>query len=286
MTFEALNGQPLALDKRLLRARGFKGAIDCAENLRKMIAGSKMLSGVLGKKKVQDAYSLRSTPQVIGAAKDALKWVRGQFAIELNGVGDNPLFFADKGDFVTGGNFQGTPLAIPLETLGVSLTTVAVLSERRLNRLVNPNLSNGLPAFLIVGGGLMSGLMIAQYTADALITDCRVNCNPAATLSIPAAADQEDFVSMGMTTAIKTRHILGQAFRVIGIELLAAAQALDFRKPHKPGKGTQAAYRAIRKEIAFINEDRPVYIEIEKATELIKSGAVLDAVEKEIGKLK
>lgn len=286
MTLEVVNAQMLAFDERLHQKRGYPGAVECASNIRRITEGSEMLySDVLGKKKVQDAYSLRSTPQVVGAAKDALKWAREQFLIELNGVGDNPLFFPDAGDVVTGANFQGTPLAFPLELMGTASTTVAVLSERRTNRLMNAHLSNGLPPFLTKGAGMMSGLMLTQYTAGMLIAECRVLSAPAATLSIPAAADQEDFVSMGMTTAIKTRKIIDHCSAVVGIELMAAAQAIDHRKPHKPGKGTQAAYDLIRQNVAFVDEDRPTADDLNTMAELVRSGEILDAVESVIGVL-
>lgn len=287
MTLEALNAQMKAYDERLHKARGYPGAVECAENIRRITEGSQMLyEGVLGKKHVQDAYSLRSTPQVIGAAKDALKWAKEQFITELNGVGDNPLFFPDEREVVTGANFQGTPLAFPLELVGTATTTIAVLSERRTNRLMNANLSCGLPPFLINGAGMMSGLMLTQYTAGMLIAECRVLSHPAATLSIPAAADQEDFVSMGMTTAIKTKKIIDYVRAVIGIELMAAAQAIDHRKPYKPGRGTQAAYETIRQKVKFMVEDRPTYDDINTMAALVKSNEILNAVEETVGKLK
>ena len=163
------------------------------------------------------------------------------FEIELNGAADNPIFFPDEDLVLTGANFQGTPMALALELLGTAVTTVAVLSERRLNRLMNPHLSVGLPAFLTKGAGMFSGLMLTQYTAGALVCENRVLCQPAATGSIPAAADQEDFVSMGMTTALKTRQIIDNAWAVLAIEFMAGAQAVDFRSPTKPGPGVRAA---------------------------------------------
>ncbi len=286
MTLEVLNAQMKAYDERLHKERGFPGAVECAANIRRIVEGSELLyGGVLGKKRVQDAYSLRSTPQVVGAARDALKWAKEQFLIELNGVGDNPLFFPDEKEVLTGANFQGTPLAFPLELVGIAVTTIGVLSERRTNRLMNPHLSCGLPPFLTKGAGMMSGLMLTQYTAGMLVAECRVLSHPAATLSVPAAADQEDFVSMGMTTAIKTKKIIEHTAAVIGIEMLAAAQALDFRKPHKPGKGTQAAYEVIRQHVPFLEEDRPTYKYINKMAELVRSGEILAAVEDAVGKL-
>jgi histidine ammonia-lyase len=205
--------------------------------------------------------------------------------IEINGAADNPVFFPDEKLVLTGANFQGVPMAFALELLGTAVTTIAVLSERRHNRLMNPHLNAGLPAFLTKGAGMFSGLMLSQYTAGALICENRVLCHPAATGSIPAAADQEDFVSMGMTTALKTRQILDNAQAVLGIELMAGAQAIDFRKPLKPGRGTQAAYDVIRKYVAPLEADRPLYDDINKLKEVVASGEILAAVEAAVGPL-
>jgi histidine ammonia-lyase len=285
MTLEVLNANMIAYDSRIHKARGYPGAIDAAANIRALTKGSDLLKQK--GKKVQDAYSLRSTPQVVGAAKDAFKFAREMFLIELNGVGDNPLFFEDEGGVcLTGANFQGTPLAFGLELLGTAVTTVCVLSERRLNRLMNPHLSMGLPAFLTKGAGMFSGLMLSQYTSGSLCCENRILSHPAATGSIPAAADQEDFVSMGMTTAIKTRQILENAHAVIAIELMAGAQAVDFRKPIKPGKATQLTYGIVRKYVKKLEEDRPLFDDINKLAEVVKSGEILDEVEKAVGPLK
>ena len=216
-----------------------------------------------------------------------MKFARTMFETEINGVGDNPLFFPDEGGIcLTGANFQGTPLAFGLEFLGIGLTTVGALSERRMNRLVNPNLNMGLPAFLTKGAGMFSGMMLSQYTAASLVCENRVLATPAATGSIPTAADQEDFVSMATTTAIKTKQIVKNTSAIIAIELMAAAQALDFRRPLKPGKGTQAAHQGIRKHVSHLEEDRPLYSDIMKLSEVVMSGEILAAVEKSIGNLK
>jgi histidine ammonia-lyase len=283
MSMEALNVNMLCCDERLHKARGYPGAVACASNLRRLTEGSGMLDRP--GKRVQDAYSLRSTPQVIGSALDALKWTRSMFEIELNGVGDNPLFFPDEDECVTGANFQGTPLAFGLELLGTGVTTIGVLSERRMNRLVNPALSAGLPAFLSKGAGMMSGLMLTQYTAGALLCENRILSHPAATGSIPAAADQEDFVSMSMTTACKTRQILDNSYPVLAIEFMAAAQAFDFRKPLKPGKASQAAYDVIRSHVAFLDDDRPLFDDINHLSEAVRSQEILHAVEEAVGSL-
>jgi histidine ammonia-lyase len=284
MTLEALNANMKAYDERLHKVRGFPGAVDCAENIRRISEDSQLLAQK--GKKVQDAYSLRSTPQVVGGARDAFKWARYMIETELNSAADNPTFFPKENVVLTGANFQGTPMAFALELVGIGVTTVAALSERRLNRLMNPHLSMGLPAFLTKGAGMFSGLMLSQYTAGSLVCENRVLSHPAATGSIPAAADQEDFVSMGMTTAIKTRQIIDNAQAVVAIELMAGAQALDFRAPIKPGKGVQAAYDVVRKHVQRLEEDRPLFNDINNLAAVVKSGEVLDEVEKAVGKLK
>jgi histidine ammonia-lyase len=233
---------------------------------------------------VQDAYSMRSTPQVIGAAHDALVYAKSQVEIELNGVGDNPIFFPDEDLQLSGANFQGTPVSLPMDMCSAAITMVSVMSERRMNRLNNPALSVGLPAFLTKGAGMFSGLMLSQYTADTLIVEQRILCTPASIQSIPAAADQEDFVSMGMNTAIKNFQILENANGILGIEFMAAAQALDFRE-YKFGRGVSKAKEIIRKYVDFLDIDRPLYPDHTKMQELVKSCEILIEVEKEIGSL-
>ncbi len=284
MTLEVLNANMQAYDERIHKVRGYPGAMECSENIRNITNGSELLAQK--GKKVQDSYSLRSTPQVVGAARDALKWARYMMETELNSAADNPTFFPDEELVLTGANFQGTPMAFALELLGMAITTVCVLSERRTNRLMNPHLSMGLPAFLTKGAGMFSGLMLSQYTAGALICENRVLSHPAATGSIPAAADQEDFVSMGWTTALKTQQIIDNAQAVLGIELMAGAQAVDFRQPLKPSKGTQAAYDVIRKHVEHLEEDRPLFDDINKLKEVVESGEILKAVEEVAGPLK
>lgn len=281
MTLEALNANMKAYDHRIHVARGYPGAQECAANIRRLTENSALLQRP--GKKVQDAYSLRSSPQVIGAARDAFKWVRYMLEIELNHAADNPTFFPEEELVLTGANFQGTPMAFALELLGMSVTTVAALSERRVNRLMNPHLSVGLPAFLTKGAGMFSGLMLSQYTAGALVCENRVLSHPAATGSIPAAADQEDFVSMGMTTAIKTRQIIENSWYVVAIELMAAAQAFDFRAPTKPSPATQAAYEVVRRHVKKLEEDRPLFEDINALTRVAREGGILEAVEQAAG---
>ncbi len=284
MTLEALMANLKPYDHRLHSLRGFTGAIRSANTIRKCIEGSDLQTGKI-KVRVQDAYSMRSTPQVIGAAHDALAYARSQVEIELNGVGDNPIFIPEDQVTLTGANFQGTPVSLPMDMAGAALTMVCVLSERRLNRLTNPALSQGLPAFLTKGAGMFSGMMLSQYTADMLIVEQRILSMPASIQSIPAAADQEDFVSMGMNTALKNDKIIDNAYGILGIEFMAAAQALDFRE-FENGAGVRAAHQVIRKSIEHLDEDRPLFPDHNSMKALVKSGEILKAVEKSVGKLK
>jgi histidine ammonia-lyase len=270
-------------DERLHRLRGFAGAITSAQNIRRIVEGSDLLTGRT-KVKVQDAYSMRSTPQVIGAARDQLRWTREQIEIEVNGIGDNPIFLPQDKVVLTGANFQGTPVSLPIDVLGAAVCMVSVLSERRMNRLNNPALSEGLPPFLTKHPGMMSGLMLSQYTADMQIVEQRILSAPAFTMSIPAAADQEDFVSMGMNSALKTRQILDLGCGVLGIEFFAAAQALDLRE-FTPGKGTLAAKAAIREEVPFLEVDRPLFDDHNAMKRLVVERRILDAVEAAVGPL-
>lgn len=283
MTLEALNANMQAYDARIHRVRGYPGAQKCAENIRRLTHGSELLR--LPGKKVQDAYSLRSSAQVIGGAREAFQWAHYILKIELNHAADNPTFFPEEELAITGANFQGTPMALALELVGMSVTTLTALSERRLNRLMNPHLSMGLPPFLTKGAGMFSGLMLSQYTAGALVCENRVLSHPAATGSIPAAADQEDFVSMGMTTAIKTREIIENAWYITAIELMAAAQAFDLRYPVRPSAASQAAYDVIRTYVKKLDEDRPLHQDINTLAKVAKEGTILRAAEQVVGDL-
>lgn len=283
MSLEALKANMKPYDRKIHEVRGFKGAVRSAMAINKMIKGGDLAEGHV-KSKVQDAYSMRSTPQVIGAAHDALAWARSQVEIELNGVGDNPIFFPDENLQLSGANFQGTPVALPMDMAGAAITMVCVLSERRLNRLNNPALSVGLPAFLTKGAGMFSGLMLSQYTADMQIVEQRILSAPASIQSIPAAADQEDFVSMGMNTALKNNQILDNAYGILGIELMAAAQALDFRDYHF-GEGTTKAHEVIRRHVDFLEIDRPLYADHNTMKALVKSCELLEEIEKVTGSL-
>ena len=281
MSLEGLLANLKPYDARLHQARGFSGAVRSANAIASYIKGSDLQTGKM-KVKVQDAYSMRSTPQVIGAAHDAVAYAKSQVEIELNGVGDNPIFFPAEDLTLTGANFQGTPVAVPMEMAGATITMVSVLSERRLNRMLNPALSVGLPAFLTKGAGMFSGMMLSQYTADSLIVEQRILSAPASIQSIPAAADQEDFVSMGMNTAIKNAQILENANGVLGIEFMAAAQALDFRD-FQNGIGVQKAREVIRRHVDHLDIDRPLYSDHTTMRDLVRGCEILEEVMVAIG---
>lgn len=283
MSLESLKANMRSYLPRLHEVRGFVGAIRSARAIRAMVEGGDLAEHRI-ECKVQDAYSMRSTPQVIGAAHDALAYARSQVEIELNGVGDNPVFFPDEDTQISGANFQGTPVSLPMDMVSAAMTMVCLISERRLNRLNNPALSVGLPPFLTKGAGMFSGLMLSQYTADSLLVEQRILSAPASIQSIPAAADQEDFVSMGMNTAIKNFQILDNGYGVIGIELMAAAQALDLRD-YNFGRGVKRAREVIRRHVEFLDIDRPLYPDHTRMQELVRSKEILNEVEKEIGSL-
>ena len=283
MSLEALKANMKPYTLLLHEARGFPGAVQCASAINALIAEGDLKEGRV-ECKVQDAYSMRSSPQVIGAAMDALAWARSQVEIELNGVGDNPVFFPDRNLQISGANFQGTPISLPLDMAGTAITMISVMSERRMNRLNNPALSVGLPPFLTKGAGMFSGLMLSQYTAAALIVEQRILSAPASIQSIPAAADQEDFVSMGMNTAIKNFQILDNGCGVLGIEIIAAAQALDFRD-YKLGRGVAKAREVVRRHVEFLDLDRPLHPDHTTMQQVVKSGEILEEVENEVGSL-
>lgn len=283
MSLEALKANMKPYSAKLHQARGFSGAVRSAEAIRKIVAGGDLAEQRIPCK-VQDAYSMRSTPQVIGAAHDALIYCQAQVEIELNGVGDNPIFFPEEELQISGANFQGTPVSLPMDMAGTAITMISIISERRMNRLNNPALSVGLPPFLTKGAGMFSGLMLSQYTADSLIAEQRILSAPASIQSIPAAADQEDFVSMGMNTAIKNFQILENAYGVLGIEIMAAAQALDFRD-YKFGLGTTKAHEVVRRHVEYLDIDRPLYKDNTNMMELVRTCEILHEVEQVVGSL-
>lgn len=280
MSIDALRSVESAFDHRLHEARPFRGQNIVASNLRNLFRDSSIMADKSGK--VQDGYSLRCTPQVLGPSLDALQYVRGQIEIEMNSSADNPLFFPDDRTYLAGGNFHGQPIGMAMDFLGIALAEVADLSERHTNRLLNPVLS-GLPDFLVQGRGVNSGLMVAQYTAAALVSENKVLAHPGVVDSISVSADQEDHVPMAPVSVRKCREILKNGQDVIAIEMYAAAQAMDFRKPLKPGKGTSVAYDVIRENVTFLERDRPLYPDIHKISGLVRNCEVLHRVESEIG---
>ena len=285
LSFEALNGVVAALDHRVHQLRPHPGQVVAAANLRRLLEDSRMTS-VPGQLRVQDAYALRCAPQVHGASRDALSYAASVIEREINSVTDNPLLFPEEGEVISGGNFHGQPVALALDFLGIAVSEWANISERRVERLVNPQLS-GLPGFLTAHGGLNSGFMIAQYTAASLVSENKVLAHPASVDSIPSSANQEDHVSMGMTAARKLMQIVDNAYWVLAIELLAACQAIDLRLvqaalEHAPdealGKGTAPAYEVLRRAVAPLAEDREMHLDIEKARGLLISGELVRAV--------
>jgi histidine ammonia-lyase len=284
MSFEALVGNPDAFDALLQAARPHPGQRVSADNLRRVIHGSEILARPSERRKLQDAYALRCIPQVHGAARDALAYVAGVLEIEINSATDNPLVFPDHDRMISGGNFHGQPVALALDVLAIALSELAGIAERRVERLVNPHLS-GLPPFLTKRHGLHSGLMLAQYTAAALVSENKVLAHPASVDSIPTSANQEDHVSMGTIAARKAAQVLEHAQQVTGIELICAAQALDFHAPLRPGLGTRAAAAAVRTVIPPLDEDRVLAGDFAAALGLVRSGAVLGAAAAVVGGL-
>ena len=283
LTIEALNGITDAFDPKLHAVRPHGGQINTAGNLRRLLDSSK-LTTKQGELRVQDAYSLRCIPQIHGATKDTLRYVLEKVEIEMNSVTDNPVIFTEEDHVISGGNFHGQPMALTFDYLGIAMAEVANASERRIERLVNPQLS-GLPAFLTEKGGLHSGFMIAQYSAAALVSENKVLAHPASVDSIPSSANQEDHVSMGTIAARKARDIVFNSSRVLGIELMAAAQALEFHENKELGVGTKPAYDTLREVLSPLKEDRILYKDINTSSELIDNEKILKAVEKSIGDL-
>lgn len=280
LSHEALRGTDKAYDKRIHMLRPFEGQTATAKNMLKLITGSEIrTSHIENDNRVQDSYSIRCIPQIHGASKDAVNYVCSRVAIELNSVNDNPLIFPDDGDHLEGGNFHGQPMALAMDFMSIALSELANVAERRVERLTNGSLSD-LPRFLTKEGGLNSGFMIAQYTAASLVSENKVLSHPASVDSIPTSANQEDHNSMGSISARKCFQILKNVQKVISIELLTAAQGIEFLKPLKCGKGTNAAFREIRKHVPPLGKDRIMYIDIDKISELVETGSLLKKVEK------
>jgi len=276
LTVQALHGIPDAYDESIMRARPHPGAIRSAQNLRAWLAGSKLTTSP-GQLRMQDPYSLRCVPQAHGASRQAFAHVRSVLEIEVNSATDNPLVFPDEQQVRSGGNFHGEPLAVALDYLSIAVAELASISERRTERMVNPHLS-GLPAFLSDHGGISSGLMIAQYTSAALVSHNKVLCHPASVDSIPTSGNQEDFVSMGSVGALKLREVLRQSWQVLGIELVAACQALDLAGPGDLSPAGRRAYDLVRSRIAYY-DDTVLSLDLEAGAELCRSGALLAAAQ-------
>jgi len=300
LTLDALRGTDVAFDQRIHQARPHRGQLTTAANLRKMLEGSQIRESHRHCDRVQDAYSLRCMPQVHGAVRDTLAHCREVMETEINSAVDNPLVFVKnttnrvgtgvspvqaegtfaegEGDVISGGNFHGEPVAFALDFLGIALSALAGISERRLERLVNPSLSEGLPPFLAAEAGLNSGFMMPQVTAAALASENKVLAHPASVDSITTSGNKEDFVSMGMTAAMKLKRIVANTRNVLAIEAMAAAQALDFLAPLKPGKRGQAAHGAIRSVCPTMDKDRVMYQDFARLAQLIASGKVVEAL--------
>jgi len=288
LSLEALSGISDAFDERIHQARPHPGQITSAQNIKSLISGSKIIKSseeVINTNEArppQDPYSLRCAPQVLGAARDALSHVRKIIETEVNSATDNPLVFVEDRACLSGGNFHGQPISVAMDLLGIALTIIGNMSERRIARLIDESLSQGLPAFLIpkeVMKGIHSGFMTAQYTAAALTSENKTLAHPASVDSIPTSANFEDFVSMGSIAARKAMEILRNAEHIVAIELLCAVQGIDFRGPDKLGKGTKAAYALIRKKVPMLKEDRVLTKDIENVVGLIRSGELCQFLE-------
>ncbi len=283
LSLEALHGVPYAFDQRTHELRPYLGQRRVASNIRKLIVNSEIIEQ-FKHQRVQDAYSLRCIPQVHGASRDALDYVKGKLQIEINSVTDNPLIFPSDMEAISGGNFHGQPIAINMDFMGIALAELANISERRVARLVDGKLS-GLPPFLVKNSGLNSGFMIPQYTAAALVSENKVLAHPSSVDSIPTSANQEDHVSMGAFSSRKASLILNNVRKVIAIELFTSSQALEFSKPLRAGDGTEAAYRKIRESIPFLEKDEYLHPFIQSAIRLLENTQIISSVEDVVGNL-
>jgi histidine ammonia-lyase len=285
LSLEALQGSRTSFLPQIHALRPLRGQAASAANVLRLIEGSAINEAHKWCDKVQDAYSLRCAPQVHGAARDLLDYVEGTVAVELNAATDNPLVLVDDELLVSNGNFHGQPVAFALDALAMASSELANISERRVERLVNPNLSDGLPAFLTPDGGLNSGFMIPQYVAASLVSENKALCHPASVDSIPTSAGQEDHVSMGNAAGLKAWQVLANSERVLAIELLAGAQGVEFLAPLEPGAGVRATHAFVRSISPRLGDDRPLAPDIEAVADAIRDGSLVAAVEAEIGEL-
>jgi histidine ammonia-lyase len=284
MTLEALKGSHRAFARAIHEARPQRGQKKSAANLRRLLRGSDIERSHADCGKVQDCYSLRCMPQVHGAVRDSLRHVRSILEIEVNSSTDNPMVFADAGELISAGNFHGQPVSLAMDQLALSVCSLATISERRIDRLLNPDLSE-LPAFLAKDPGLDSGFMLAHVTAAALVSENKVLAHPASVDTIPTSAGKEDHVAMGAHGARQAAQIVEHVGTVLGIELLCAAQALDLLRPLKAGRGAEAARRAIRRSVDHLDQDRILSGEIESAAALVRAGSIGEAAAKAVGDL-
>ncbi len=285
LSLEALQGSRTSFLPAVHRARPLKGQQESAANVWRLLDGSAIIESHRWCDKVQDAYALRCAPQVHGACRDLLDYVEATVSVELNAATDNPLVLVEEGDIVSAGNFHGQPLAFALDALAMAVAELASISERRIERLVNPTLSEGLPPFLVEEGGLNSGFMIPQYVAAALVSENKVLAHPASVDSIPTSAGQEDHVSMGNAAGLKALRVLDNVERALAIELLAGAQAIEFLAPLQPGEGVRAVHDVVRSLSPRLDEDRSLSADIELVADAIRSGAIVAAAESEVGAL-
>jgi histidine ammonia-lyase len=284
LSLEALQGSRVSFLPTIQALRPLQGQGEAAANVLRLVEGSAIIEAHRWCDKVQDAYSLRCAPQVHGASRDLLRYADDTLAVELNSATDNPLVLVDEDELVSNGNFHGQPVAFALDSIAIAIAELASISERRVERLVNPSLS-GLPAFLTPDGGLNSGFMIPQYVAAALVSENKVLCHPASVDSIPTSAGQEDHVPMGNASALKSLVVLGNVERALAIELLAGTQAVEFLAPLEPGAGVRAAHAFLRTLSPTVEEDRPLAEDIERVADAIRSGDLVAAVEAEVGEL-
>jgi len=285
LSLEALQGSRTSFLPQIHALRPLAGQTDSAANVLQLLEDSAINESHRWCDKVQDAYSLRCAPQVHGASRDLLDYARRTVEVELNAATDNPLVLVEDGMLVSNGNFHGQPLAFALDALAMAVAELASISERRIERLVNPSLSGGLPAFLTGDGGLNSGFMIPQYVAASLVSENKVLAHPAGVDSIPTSAGQEDHVSMGNAAGLKALRVLDNVERALAIELLAGAQAIEFLAPLAPGEGVRAVHDAVRELSPRLTEDRSLAADIERVAEAIKSGVIVEAAESQVGVL-
>jgi histidine ammonia-lyase len=285
LSLESLQGSRTSFMPQIHTLRPLRGQADSAANVLRLLEGSAINEAHRWCDKVQDAYSLRCAPQVHGAARDLLDYVDHTVSVELNAATDNPLVLVKDELLVSNGNFHGQPLAFALDALAMATAELGSISERRVERLVNPNLSDGLPAFLTTDGGLNSGFMIPQYVAASLVSENKSLCHPASVDSIPTSAGQEDHVSMGNASGLKAWQVIANTERVLAIELLAGAQAVEFLAPLEPGTGVRVAHDHVRSLSARLGDDRPLASDIEAVAEAIRNGSLIAAVEAGVGEL-